>query len=182
MASPDFAGRRSDQLPHRVPDLVIAVNVAEQVLNVASANEILTHIVTHSPAPSPRSAADMSTGLEAPARESNVIGFYRADGAILHLVVVHGWHELDLIPSGRRIEIEQLRAIIQAVIDAQMIRIAEQPLGTLHLHPPTAEDWAGYLAETQGLITGTSATYVDGPDPFDRRGWFHNTFVHGGNP
>lgn len=173
MINEQIEGRRREAKS----DLVIAINESDQVLDVAPAADILDHIVGHRPkvpTKDPRQVA----GDEP---EFNVIDLYRADGEVLELVVGNDWHDLTLRPTGRYADLEQLRTRIQDVVDQRMEEIPPSSLGPMRLHPPVAEDWDGYLAETRGLVTGTSATF-SGPDPFDRRGWFHNTFVHGGNP
>lgn len=158
-------------------DLVIAINESDQVLDVAPATDILAHIVSHRPT-APTQIPGRAIGLDG---EVNVIDLYGVDGEVLELVVGNDWHDLTLRSTGRRIDLEQLRARIQYVVDRRMQEIPPSSLGPMRLHPPVADDWYGYLAETRGLVTGTSATFT-GPDPFNRRGWFHNTFVHGGNP
>ena len=158
-------------------DLVIAINESDQVLDVAPAADILAHIVGHRPkvlTGDPRQVVGDYPKV-------NVIDLYRADGEVLVLVVGNDWRDLTLRPTGEYADLEQLRARIQVVVDRRMDEIPPSTLGPMRLHPPVAENWDEYLAETRGLVTGTSATF-HGPDPFDRRGWFHNTFVHGGNP
>lgn len=160
-----------------VPKLVVALNEADQVIDIDAPEALLTHIISHAKA-LPVESADPA----AETSDDRSIEFFSEDGEELEVVVSNAWYILRFLPTGRRVDVDSLRGRIQTVLDHRFAVIAEE------LHPPqvrmpVGDTWPAYLRSCAELVAGDRlpppppGTAV----PFDRRGWWHNTFVHGGN-
>jgi hypothetical protein len=157
-----------------VDDIVIAINEVDQVFDVASSETILEHVSGHL-----RTDSQVANENGDPI-EARVIEFFNQDGEELLLVVCNSWHELKFIPSGDRTGIEELRYRMEVILNLRFDAIGEEP-ATLAV--PTEPDWHAFLAACAALVAGDGieppSTIAAPPNP---KGWFHNTFVHGGNP
>lgn len=154
-------------------DLVIAIDDADRVLDVAESNTILKHLAGHLRA---QVDAKGQPSPQAGASESRVIEFYSRTGERLQLVVCDAWRTVAFVPTGRAPEPELLRPRLEAALNQLATRFGGQE------YAPQAATWEAFVVATANFLAGDGAQPPDIRDPPDRRNWFHNTFVHGGNP
>jgi hypothetical protein len=176
-ADPGHAGGKID-----ARGLVIAINEIDQILDIASADVIVSHVTSHfggvGPTPVPTDPIGRDLTLD-----EHRIDFFDGAGEVLALVVSDAWKKFEFVPSDEQIPIAELRGRIETVLRRRFEAIAEDPRSPV-LTFPTDKDWGVFLAACGRLVAGTGVFVwpTDDKDPNDRRGWFHNVFVHGGNP
>lgn len=166
----------------KVEDIVVAINEEDQVIDVDSSAAVLEHVRAHLTTAAHIADHRRTSATEtADPADDHVIEFFNQDGEELMLVVLNAWHEFKLLPSGRRLPVEKLRARMESILTRRRSVIDTESTPPV-LDFPTQPEWDDFLSACAALVSGHAIISLPPHDPMDRRGWFHNTFVHGGNP
>jgi hypothetical protein len=97
------------------------------------------------------------------------------------VVISNAWHKVAFVPSGGRADLRELRGRMERIIDGRFAAVAQES-NPPPLKKPKGGNWPQFLESCAELVNGRQQPApMTEPDPFDRRGWWHNTFVHGGN-
>ncbi|HEX8508254.1 MAG TPA: hypothetical protein VF635_01970 [Propionibacteriaceae bacterium] len=164
-----------------VPSIVVAINDADQVIDVSSGDRMLDHVAEHFRRRPNRNDDPRSTSRNVEPSEAHVIQFFDQNGQELQLAVSNSWHALTFRPHGRCLPTNELRARIEGILVRRMEAIEAQSRPPMFGLPSDSE-WPDFLSACAALLAGRTVISWPDDDDLNRRGWFHNTFVHGGKP
>ncbi len=165
-------------------DLVITLGgrPAPGVLNVAKARDTIEHIRDHVAAAGQGVIVHPFPHGPVPVLDRE-LRFYLSSGERLALRVAPNWSTLSLETmddddDGEVGGAAQLRAQVDAVLTAQAPTI-DQIFDQHHEDPPQLPPPGTWQEELDYLYEAFDLWFVNEPD---RRGFWHNLFVHGGHP